>query len=623
MTPINRNDKEAKSDDVIIQNIEILKGLFPEAVSEGKIDLSVLKEIMGAALLPEEEKDEKYGLNWFGKRKARQIALTPSTGTLRPSKKESVDWDTTKNLMIEGDNLEVLKLLQKSYAGKVKLIYIDPPYNTGGDFVYPDNFKDNIRNYLELTEQLEGGAKIQTNSEVSGRFHTDWLNMMYPRIKLAKTLLDENGVMYISIDDNEIDNIRRICDEIFGEENRIAIICHKSRASVSNDKIISSNHNFILLYARNERAVFEKRSLFGLEPDLEGFNQKDAKGAFKYVPVDGPGGGAKGNPYYSFLGVTGYWRFSEERMKAMHKEGLIEKLGNGLQQKYYLEDAKKTRKTDTTWWDDKYYTSTASSRLKELMGGSPFDNPKPVELMQRMIQLSVRNENDLVLDFFAGSGTTGHSVYQQCANDSIKRRFILVQLPEPLDPKNKDQKEAAEYCANINKPLTIAELTKERLRKAGNIIRKEFKKKDSDIGFRVFKLDTSNILPWEPEWDSLEELIKKSVDHVKDGRGDLDILYELLLKFGLDLVIPIEEKKIDEKIVYAIGAGTLFVCLNKKIRRADAEPLALGICEWHKQLAPIGETTCVFLDSGFVDDVAKTNLSAILNQYGLENVRSL
>jgi adenine-specific DNA-methyltransferase len=379
----------SKSADLRADNFAKLKALFPDLVTESKdgvaVNLDVLKQLVGDRSIAETE--EKFGLNWHGKRKARQLALTPSTGTLRPCPKESESWDTTQNIMIEGDNLEVLKLLQKSYTGKVKMIYIDPPYNTGKDFVYPDDFQDNIKNYLELTGQVKSGRKMVANTETTGRLHTEWLNMMYPRIKLARNLLREDGVIFISIDDNEVDDLRKICDEVFGEENRIAIICHKARASVSNDKIISSNHNFVMLYARNIALVFENRSKFGLSPDLEGFDLNDNKGNYKYVPVDGPGGAAKGNPYYTFLGVTGYWRFSEERMKRMYDEGLIVKVGSGLQQKYYLEDAKQSRKTDTTWWDDKLYTSTASSRLKELMGGEAFNNPKPVELVQRMLEL--------------------------------------------------------------------------------------------------------------------------------------------------------------------------------------------------------------------------------------------
>ena len=621
MKPIQSEDPLAKSDELVSGNVERLKQLFPEAWKEGKLDFNVLRQLLGGSI---DESDEKYGLNWHGKRRARQVALTPSAGTLRPCPEESVDWEKTKNLMIEGDNLEVLKLLQKSYAGKVKLIYIDPPYNTGKDFVYPDNFKDSIQNYLELTGQAgEGGKKLTSNAESSGRYHTDWLNMMYPRLKLARNLLREDGVLFISIDDSEVSNLRGVCDEVFGEENRIAIICHKARASVSNDKIISSNHNFIIVYARSESVIFQGRSQFGLPPEIDGFEKKDKKGYFKYVPVDGPGGAAKGNPYYTFLGVTGYWRFSEERMKKMQDEGLIEKVGNGLQQKYYLEDAKKSRKTDTTWWDEKLYTSTASARLKELMGGDAFDNPKPVELIQKMLELWGREDGDILLDFFGGSGTSGHAVFAHAAKGGKASRFILVQLPEILDSESKDQKEAASYCDKIKKSRTIAELTKERLRLASEKIRSESPLLNGDLGFRVFKLDSTNIREWDPDKGKIAESLEAHVEHIKVDRSEQDILFELLLKLGLDLCVPIETKKIQGKEVHSIGLGALIACLAPEIKSDQVEQLAHGIVAWHKGQNTAGDSMIVFRDSAFEDDVAKTNLTSILSQNGLHNVRSL
>ena len=250
--PLTANDPEAQSADILAGNIEQLKTLFPEAFTEGKIDFEVLRQLLGGTV---EEREEKYGLNWHGKRKARQLALTPSTGTLRPCPEESVDWESTQNLMIEGDNLEVLKLLQKSYSGKVKLIYIDPPYNTGKDFVYPDNFQDNIKNYLELTGQVESGRKISSNTEASGRFHTDWLNMMYPRLKLARNLLREDGVIFISIDDGELDNLRKLCAEVFGDENFVVQIIWRKRSTPPNDKVIGANHDYILCFAKNAISV--------------------------------------------------------------------------------------------------------------------------------------------------------------------------------------------------------------------------------------------------------------------------------------------------------------------------------------------------------------------------------
>lgn len=622
--PIAASDPLARSADLVAENIAQLKALFPELVTQGEhgasVNVDVLKQLVGDKTLT--AADEKYGLNWFGKRAARRLALTPSTGTLRPAPDESVDWDTTQNLMIEGDNLEVLKLLQKSYAGKVKLIYIDPPYNTGKDFVYPDNYQDSIKNYLELTGQIEGGARISSNTEASGRFHTDWLNMMYPRIKLGRDLLTDDGIIFISLDDTENPNLRKVCDEIFGEENFIANICHKSRASVSNDKIISSSHNLISLYAKNRTEVFAARKQFGLEPNLDGFNLSDERGPYKYAPVDGPGGGAKGNPHYTFEGVTGYWRFSEKDMREKWKSGLVVKVGNGLQQKYYLSDAKESRKTDTTWWDDRLYTSTATSKLNELMEGEVFSNPKPVDLVRRMIRLWARSPDDIVLDFFAGSGTSGHAVMEQSALDNIRRSYILVQLPECLDPNKDEQAKAAAYCEQLGIALNIAELTKERLRRAGAKIKTENPEWHGDTGFRVYKLDSSNIRPWQSSGD-LEKDLVENVEHILPDRSEDDVLTELLLKLGLDLCVPIEQKVIAGKSVHSVGGGVLIACLDTSITEADAEPLALGIADWHSALKPIGDTTCVFRDSAFRSDVAKTNLAAILDQHGISQVRSL
>ncbi len=625
MIKLTEVSPESQSADLVAENIGQLNALFPELITEGlngaTVNVDVLKALVGDQTVT--DADEKYGLNWHGKRRARQLALTPSAGTLRPCPDESVDWDATQNLMIEGDNLEVLKLLQKSYAGKIKLIYIDPPYNTGKDFVYPDKFQDNIKNYLELTGQLKDGQKISSNTEASGRFHTDWLNMMYPRLKLARNLLADDGVIFISLDDGESSNLKKICDEVFGEENFVANICHKARASVSNDKIISSNHNMISFYAKNQAIVFSKRDKFGLEPNLEGFDLVDQRGNYKHVPVDGPGGAAKGNPYYTFEGVTGYWRFSEQTMRQKWNEGYVVKVGNGLQQKYYLADAKESRKTDTTWWDESLYTSTATGRLKALMGGEVFSNPKHVDLIRRMLRLWVRNDGDVVLDFFAGSGTTGHGVIEQNAIDGIKRKFILVQLPEQLCLENGDQKEAAEYCTKHGFKLAISELTKERLRRAGVQVKADNPLFVGDSGFRVFKLDYSNIRTWNPNPTDLEASLLGHQNHLLEGRSEADVLYELLLKLGLDLCVPIEQRNIAGHDVYSVGGGVLLACLAEQIAGEQVEPLAQGIISWHKELAPAGGTTCVFRDSAFADDVAKTNLAAILEQYGIQNVRSL
>ena len=628
MKPITDKDPETKSADVLAGNIERLKNIFPEAITEGKIDFDVLKQLLGGHV---DEREEKYGLNWHGKRRARQLALTPSTGTLRPCPEDSVDWDTTQNLMIEGDNLEVLKLLQKSYAGKVKLIYIDPPYNTGKDFVYPDNFQDNIKNYLELTGQTgEGGKKLSSNTEASGRFHTNWLNMMYPRLKLARNLLRHDGVIFVTIDDSELANLLGVFTEVFGEENHIATIAWQKKYSVSNNsKGVASMKDHIVVFGKSDR--FKN----GLLPRNEESKARyvnpdnDPRGPWKPVdywnqvsPEERPNLAytiTNPNSGKAIVPDKKAWKFSKD----VHDEHVREKkIWWGIEGtnsvpalKLFLTDVRDGL-IPNDWWpfEDAGHTDEAKKELDSLFdSNAPFDTPKPVRLITRMLQVGDVLDDDIVMDFFAGSGTTGHAVQKHNVADGGRRRFVLVQLPEPTERKDYPN---------------IADITKERLRRAGKKIREENPLFAGDLGFRVFKLDSSNIRAWEPDRDKLTETIEASIEHLKTDRTAQDILFELLLKLGLDLCVPIETKKIEgpkqqAHEVYSIGGGSLLVCLSPAIPQPDVEPLALGLVDWHKQLKPAGETTVVFRDSAFADDVAKTNLTAILHQHGLETVRSL
>ena len=632
MKKINLNDPETRSADVVAENIEHLKVLFPEAFTEGKVDFEVLKQLLGGVV---EEREEKYGLNWHGKRQARQLALTPSTGTLRPCPEESVDWDTTQNLMIESDNLEVLKLLQKSYAGKVKLIYIDPPYNTGNDFIYPDNFQDNIKNYLQVTGQEEGGRRISSNTEASGRFHTDWLNMMYPRIKLARNLLREDGAIFISIDDNEVDNLRKLCDDILGQENFIAMVIWQKVFSPKNTAAyFSEDHDYIAVYAKRKE-VWQPRLLPRSEKAVARYTNPDND-------LRGPwlSGAIQARNYYSkgqyevtspssktFSNPKGtYWRFSPERFKQLDEDKRIwwGEAGDGVPRlKRFISEVKDGIIPQTLWkWEDVGHTQEAKEELIKYVGFEHGENVlnsvKPTRLLRQVTRIGTSPDSeDIVLDFFAGSGTTGHAVIVQNAEDGGSRRFILVQLPEPLPVAEKGVR-------------TIADLATSRLRNVASSLRDaqqgqmELESKLlPDLGFRVFKLDTSNIRAWEPNRDDLDGALLENIDHIKPGRSKDDILYELLLKLGLDLCVPIETRNIVGKSVYSIGAGTLITCLDERIVQKEVEPLALGIAEWHDELAPAGDSTVVFRDSAFVDDVAKTNLAAILEQRGLSNVRSL
>ena len=627
MQKITAADPEAKSADVVAENIQQLKTIFPEAITEGKLDFDVLKQLLGGSV---DEREEKYGLNWHGKRRARQLALTPSIGTLRPCPKESVDWDTTQNLMIEGDNLEVLKLLQKSYAGKVKVIYIDPPYNTGSDFVYPDDFQDNIKNYLMLTGQTDSdGRKVSSNPDTSGRFHTEWLNMMYPRLKLARSLMSSDGVIFISIDDGELDNLRKLCAEVFGEENFVVQIIWRKRSTPPNDKIIGANHDYILCYAKDAASMrlrLRERSESQVDRYQNPDNHPKGPWAAGDLMANVKGGRFVKSLYFPIVnpvtkeehypGNNGNWRFSKETIDRLqaNNELFFGEDGRGKPKlKRFLCDVKEGV-TYPSIWDFVPLNTSGSNEMRELFENPTiFESPKPVGLIEELIRLGSLPDS-LVLDFFAGSGTTGHATYALNASDSGKRRFILVQLPEMTPPESEARKAGFE---------SIAELTKERLRRAGKKAGEAKPLFKGDLGFRVFKLASSNIQAWEPDRNDIPTTLAQSVEHLKTDRTESDILFELLLKLGLDLTVPIEQKTIAKKTVHSIGAGTLLVCLAEKIATAEVEALGLGIVDWHKQLVTAGDITVVFRDSAFADDVAKTNMTAILQQNGLDNVRSL
>ena len=638
MEKITAASPEAQSADLVSANIEQLKALFPELVTEGEkgavVNVDVLKALVGDHSVT--DADEKYGLNWHGKRRARQIALTPSMGTLRPCPEESVDWDTTQNLMIEGDNLEVLKLLQKSYAGKVKLIYIDPPYNTGKDFVYPDNFQDNIKNYLELTGQAESGKKISSNTEASGRFHTDWLNMIYPRLKLARNLLREDGVIFVSIDDNEVTNLHSVLDDLFGPENFVAnVVWQKKYSTKADSKDFSESHDFLVCYRKGSTA------------QIQGLPRSDAQEATYKNPDNDPRGPwASDNLLrtevreYAIFAVTApngqehwppegsSWRFNKDKMAELISDNRIwfGEAGNSKPRlKRFRSEVRDSIPPQTIWtFDQVGHTDEGTKQLAELFGStrSPFPNPKPTRLLQRVIQIG-SNNGDIVLDFFAGSGTTGQAVWAQNVADGACRRFVAVQLPEPLSDDNKEDQSAIYYCDQLGKPRTIAELTKERLRRAATKVKVDNPLFPGDTGFRVFRLDHSNIRAWNPSPADLEVSLFDHQEHLLEGRTEADVLYELLLKLGLDLCVPIEQRTIAGREVHSVGGGVLMACLAEQITAKQVEPLAQGIIDWHKELAPAGDTTCVFRDSAFENDVAKTNLAAILEQHGIQNVRSL
>ena len=633
---IEAHSSEAQSADLIADNIAKLKAMFPELLTEttqgGKttasLNVEVLKNLIGDATAADSE--EKYGLNWHGKRKARQIALTPSTGTLRPVPAESVDWDNTQHLMIEGDNLEVLKLLQKSYAGKVKLIYIDPPYNTGKDFVYPDNFQDNIKNYLELTGQTESGRKISSNTDASGRFHTDWLNMIYPRLKLAHSLLQSDGVVFVSIADHEIHNLRAAMNEVFGEENFIATVIWQKVFSPKNSaRHFSEDHDYIVVYAKNAE-TWTPRLLPRTEEMEARYANPDEDQRGPWTSGDLSARNFYGEGTYPVTCPSGrvidgpppgtYWRVSKPKFDEMDRDGRIwwgADGGNMPRLKRFLSDVKAGRVPQTLWtYDEVGHTQEAKKELIATVNfpnsDVVFDTPKPTRLLRRILQLATSPDgNDLVLDFFAGTGSTMDAVYQQNAEDGGKRRCILVQLPEPL------------AGGEVAGWTSIADITRARLVGAGKRHRAADPMFSGDVGFRTFKLDTSNIRAWNPNVSDLAGSLLANLEHIEDGRSESDVLYEILIKLGLDLCVHADLREIAGKPVHSIGGGTLMACLHEHISVTDAEPLALGIAAWREEQATAGATTAVFRDSAFENDVAKSNLAAILEQHGIKQVRSL
>ena len=600
--------------DLTLQNVEKIGALFPNCVTEaagedGKlkkaINFDLLRQMLSADIV---EGREAYEFTWVGKKAAITEANKPIRKTLRPCPEESKDWDTTENLYIEGDNLEVLKLLQESYLGKVKMIYIDPPYNTGNDFIYTDDFRRSRKDEeAEMGLFDEEENRLFKNTDTNGRFHSDWCSMMYSRLMVARSLLTEDGVIFISIGDDEVANLTKLSEEVFGEKNFIASICHKSRASVSNDRIISENHNHLLFLAKNIDVVFAAHKQIGDDPILNGFNKEDSRGLYKLAPVDGPGGAKKGNPRYEFMGVTGYWRYSKETMQKKYDEGLIEVTANNLQQKYYLEDAKKTRQTVTTWWDSDFLTSNGTRELISLMNGKTFDNPKNIRLILRMLKMMTHfDKNSTILDFFSGSATTAHAVMQLNAEDNGHRKFIMVQLQEPCDERSEAYK--AGY-------KNICEIGKERIRRAGEKIKAEHPLAAAglDVGFRVFKLDDSNMKDVYYAADAYEQRnLLDLVSNIKEDRTALDLFFGCLLDWGLPLSLPYGSEQIDGCTVHTYNDGDLIACFDENIPESVIKAIA--------KRKPL---RAVFRDAGFADSPAKINVFEIFKCYMPEDAEDI
>lgn len=617
-----------QSKDIVSDNISKLREIFPDIFTEDKIDFDKLKADLGEYV---DDSHEKYNFTWPGKTQAIKESQKQSTGTLRPCKDESEHWDKTQNIYIEGDNLEVLKLLQKAYYNRIKCIYIDPPYNTGKDFIYSDNYKDNLENYLmasgQLKESEDGtvGIKLTTNTETAGRYHSNWLNMMYPRLKLSRNLLTDDGVIFISIDDHEVTHLRNVCDEIFGEENFVAqLIWEQGRKSMAAQ--IAVNHEYCLVYCKNRKINMELSDANDWKIKKDGLNsiyaeydklkekygdnykaiEKGLQEFYKSLPDNNPAkrhshfrcvdengiynpdnisqGTGKGGKYDVIHPITkkpckvpsGGYRFSEENMEILLKEN---KIHFGKDHtivpciKRYLKDTEYEVMASVFYKDGR----GASKKLDSLIGKSIFKFPKDDEIIKMFLSLIVK-EDDIVLDFFSGSATTAESVMKLNDENNSNLRFILVQIPE-VDDTN------SEYD-------TICDIGKKRIKLVGANY-------NSDVGFKVFKLDSSNLEKWEPDYNNIQQSLL--VDEIKKDRTNEDIVYEIMLKYGIDLTLPIEQ----HNDIYSIGFGALIVCLSDNI----TIEITNAILEISKKSSV---SRVVFKDSGFASDADKTNIKEIL-----------
>ena len=623
------------------QNIDRIAELFPNVVTEKKdengkltraVNFELLKQMLSSEVL---SGDEAYEFTWVGKKASIVEANKPIRKTLRPCKEESKNWDCTENLYIEGDNLDVLKLLQESYLGKVKMIYIDPPYNTGHDFIYNDRFEMDKQDYAEQTGLLDEdeNRNFVENTDSNPRFHSDWCSMIYPRLILSRNLLRDDGVIFISIDDGEQGQLRKICDEVFGAHNIAACIPWQSRLSIQNDTDLSINHEYLLVYAKKRR--FENRRL--KESNQSSWNAKDSF-VFRPLPLDkskfenpdnDPRGPWKADPFdapnvrpnltYPVTNpLTGdqhlppsgrHWRISPEKFSSALADGRIifGKNGTGRpQMKSFYEEKKDFGSVDSAWFSgDRVGTATAATKeLQLLFDHAPFDTPKPTTLLKKLLTLAFVESDDIVLDFFSGSATTAHAVMQLNAEDDGHRKFIMVQLPEVCDEKSEAYK--AGY-------KNICEIGKERIRRAGEKIKDELEKDNvqlklgeepkqvPDTGFRVFKLDDTNMKDvYYGAAEYTQTLLDKLTSNIKEDRTDMDLLYGCLLEWGLPLSLPQKTEQIEVCTVHTVNDGDLIACFDNDIPESVI-----------REIAKRKPLRVVFRDSSFASSPAKINVEEI------------
>ena len=611
MVKMNEINLDGQSKDILSENIFKIKKIFPGVIVDGKIDFEMLKSILGEDI---DDSREKYSFTWPGKTQAIRESQKQSNGTLRPCKDESKNWDTTQNLYIEGDNLEVLKLLQKSYYNKIKCIYIDPPYNTGKDFVYKDNYADNLENYLKLSGQLSEskggtiGVKLTNNPETLGRYHSNWLNMMYPRLKLARNLLTDDGFIFISISDEEVNNLKKVCDEIFGEENyRNTLFVRRYDKNLNLQfaknglKSMNIGLEYILIYSKNFNSKFnpvyrksnDKRSNEGY---WKGFWNNADRPTMRY-------------PILGFEPTEGQWKWKKDVAYEAIKnyEEYIENFSDKYTlEEYWIKTGKSKRfirrsngtgknmgvehwvapsegiLRNTNWSD------ILVSKKNNL--GIPFDSPKSVDLIMELISLFSEDNDEIILDFFSGSSSTAESVIRFNSKNNSSKKFIMVQIPESTTEKSEAYKEGYE---------TICEIGKERIKRAGDQIIKESNNDNLDIGFKVFKLDSSNLEKWDPDYNNIQQSL--TVDQIKKDRTNEDLIYEVMLKYGINLTYPIEQ----ENNIYSIGFGALVICLEDNITKDIVDEILNFTND-------SSTSRVVFKESGFKSDADKTNIKETL-----------
>lgn len=607
------------------ENIRKIGAMFPNCMTERKnadgeveyaIDFDMLKQELSSVVV--EGNEERYQFTWPDKKKSVLLANAPISKTLRPCREESLNFDTTENLYIEGDNLEVLKLLQETYLGKIKMIFIDPPYNTGSDLVYEDDFAQNIDEYLSNSGQFdEYGNRLVANTDNNGRFHTDWLNFIYPRIKLAKDFLTEDGVICISIDDNEVDNCRKVCNEIFGAKNLVGVILWKKKTNGNNMGFLPPVHDYLLCYAKNLEGIADMGY-----PVTEAFIAKtfsnpdnDPRGAWTTTDLSANHKG----PYYAIENPTTgeihyppkgrYWVFNEVEVKRRIADGRIifGKSGNGKPvQKVFAANRKFSKIKADSWWDNKGMNEDATKELTGLFGEAKlFTHPKPSELLYHLCKIC-SEKPDFIMDFFSGSATTAHAVMRLNAEDSGHRKFIMVQIPETTDEKSEAFK--AGY-------KNICELGKERIRRAGAKIKEDSPliTQNLDTGFRVLKCDTSNMKDVYYNPDEYElSMFESLADNIKEDRTPEDLLFQVMLDLGVLLSSKIEETVIAGKKVFNVADGFLLACFDESVTEEVITAIA--------QQKPY---YFVMRDSSMASDSVATNFEQIFATYSPDTVRKV